>query len=180
MPRARASTMPSAYPSNAADEREKQLLGNKKRADGAMARAQRLHQPNFRAPFEHRRRGSCAHGERRGKQCGDRHQPHQAADARQNPALAFGDLPDRAHFDARQFLLHLVRDRGDVRAAIPAVVFDRSHRGGIALGESVRGFRQRAHQQAPVLAGPVRQILRDLPTARGSSCPRGLRWKRCP
>ena len=73
----------------------------------------------------------------------------------------FGHLPDRAHLDARQLLLHLVRDRGDVRAAIPAVIFDRSHRCGIALRKCIRGFGECAHQQAPVLAGAACEILSD-------------------
>src|ERR1019366_1032652 len=77
---------------DATHQREQQLLGNKKCADGAMARAQRLHQSNFRAAFEHRGRGRGAHGKRCGKQRRDRHQPHQTTDASQNPALTFGHL----------------------------------------------------------------------------------------
>src|SRR5260221_6994213 len=93
---------------NSTDEREEQLLGKKKCANRAMARAQRLHQTDFRAPLEHSRCGRGANGERRGKQCRERHQPHQAAHPRKNSAFSLGDLAYRANFDPRQFLLHLV------------------------------------------------------------------------
>src|SRR5579863_1783344 len=92
---------------NSAYERKKQLLGHKKRADGAAARAQRFHQSDFRPPLEHGRRGGRADRQRRCEQRGERHEPHQAADARQDAPFSFGDLTNRAHVHSRKLLLNL-------------------------------------------------------------------------
>src|SRR5260221_507403 len=88
-------------------------------------------------------------------------QRHQAAHSRQVSSLALGHLPYRANFDARKFLLHLVRNRGNVRAAIPAIVFGRRHFRRIAFGKSVRRLGQRAYQQAAVAVGTSGEVLRD-------------------
>src|SRR3984893_6237871 len=44
---------PDGVARNPANERQEQLLGKEKCADCVTARAQRLHQPDFRAPLEH-------------------------------------------------------------------------------------------------------------------------------
>src|SRR3984893_5122326 len=145
---------------NSTDERQEQLLGKKKCADCATARAQRLHQSDFRPPLEH---GGCGRGadcQGRGKQRGGSHQPHQAAHPSEDSAFSLGDLAYRADFDPGEFLLHLVRNRGNVRAAVPAVVFGRRHLRRVALRERVRRLGQRAHQQAAIVAGTPGKVLR--------------------
>src|SRR6266403_857597 len=147
---------------NSANERQEELLGKKKQADRAAARAQGLHQSNFRTPLKNGSRGRGAYGRRRREQRSERDQPHQAAHPREDSAFSLGDLPNRADFDPRKFLLHLVRNRGNVWAAVPAVVICRRHFGGIALGERVRRLGQSAHQQAAIAAGTAGKVLRNL------------------
>src|SRR5579872_307932 len=146
---------------NPTNESQQQLLGNKKCADRATARAERLHQSDFRAPFEHRCCRRRAHRERRGKQRRKCYQPHQAAHTRQDSPFSFGHLAYRANFNARKFLLHLVRNGSNVRAAIPAIVFGRCHCGRIALGKSVCRLGQRAYEQAAIVVGTSGKVLRN-------------------
>ena len=111
--------------------------------------------------FEHR--GACRgrHGQRRGEQSPKGHQPHQRAHPRQNAPFAFRDLADRPHLHAGQLFLHLTRDRGNIRRAIPTLEFHRRHGVRVPLRKRVLGFGQRAHQQAAILPGAIRELLRD-------------------
>src|SRR5215467_2953057 len=60
---------------SAANERKKQLLRRQKHGNKAGARSQRLHQPNFGAPFNYGGRRGSAHGQCRSQQRGKGHQP---------------------------------------------------------------------------------------------------------
>ena len=134
------------------------MLGQEKRADHPLARADGFHQSDFGAPLEHGGRRSRADGQRRGDQSGEGHEPHQRADARQDAAFAFGHAANHTRFRSGKRLLNLQRDRRNVGAAIPAVIIFRRHLRGIAPAEIVFGLGERADVEPAVdarLAGKL-------------------------
>ncbi len=78
---------------------------------------------------------------------GERDDPKQGADVRENFAFGIGDAANGADVGAGQNLADLVADRGNVGRAEPAVIFGGSERLGIALGERIGGLGERADKK---------------------------------
>ena len=126
-----------------------------------LLRAERFHQTDFTLALEHRRGRGGGDGKRRSDQRRERYHPKQRGNAAQDLPFALGHVPDGPRLDARQRLLDLVGNRGNVGAAVPAVEFGARHRARIALREGVFRFGDGAYHHAAKLARLACKPLRD-------------------
>ena len=145
-----------------ADEREEELFGGEKKTDGAGAGADGFHETNFRAAFDNRGGRMRLQPEHGGQQGSERRKPEQRTDAREDAAFSFSHAANHVGVNAGQDLFYLIGDGRGVGAAGPALEIGGVHGGGIAAGEIVFRFCQRADVETAVLTGLVCELLRDL------------------
>ena len=95
----------------------------------------------------------------RGEQRCQGYQQHQAFDAGEHCAFVLRDLANLFGVGVGNCFLQLIRDRGYIRRAIPAVEQLRVHRFGIATGERVLRLGQRTYIKTADCAGLAQNLL---------------------
>ncbi len=145
------------------------MLREKNSVYEGVARTESFHHADLGATFEDGGGGSGGDAERGSDQRGERDDPQQRADAREDAAFRIGDAADGVDFGAGQHGSDLIADRGNVGRAEPAVVLGGSQLDfGVALrafaffGESVGGLSERADKKFAEFVRMIRQTLRDL------------------